>query len=241
MKGKINFKLLTLHSKLVLITSSILIIGGSIFFLLFEYNNGNTIAQYSIKEKVYTAIFQSITARTAGFNTVAIDKLSGCTLVILMLLMFIGGSPGSTAGGIKTTTAAILFAIARAKILGISRIYAFSRTFPVELIEKAVTITVVAVLIISMGATLIYYSEYPYTPAKDTESFFIRSVFEATSAFGTVGLSTGITSNLNAFSKIILIVLMYVGRLGPLTLALALTEREIKSRIEYAEESVMIG
>jgi trk system potassium uptake protein TrkH len=221
--------------------SAFLILFGAILIMFFEYNNLATIGGFSFKEKVYCAFFQSITARTAGFNTIAIDKLSGCSLVILIVLMFIGGSPGSTAGGIKTTTAAILFAIARAKILGIAKIHAFARTFPTELVEKAVTITVVAVIIVSIGAVLIYYSEYPYTPAKDTESFFIRSVFEATSAFATVGLSTGITPTLNAFGKIVLIVLMYIGRIGPLTLALALTEREIKSRIEYAEESVMIG
>lgn len=240
-RKKFTFKLLTLHTKIVITTTFILIISGAIALLFFEYNNTSTIEHFSLKGKIYSVIFQSITSRTAGFNTIAIDKLSGCSLVILILLMFIGGSPGSTAGGIKTTTAAILYSIARAKISGIAKLFAFSRTFPMELIEKAVTITVVAVILISTGAILIFYSEYPYVPVNDTESFFIKSLFEATSAFGTVGLSTGITSSLNNFSKIILIILMYIGRLGPLTLALALTERELKSRIEYAEESVMIG
>lgn len=240
-RQKFNFKLLSLHTKIVISTTFMLIISGAIALLFFEYNNTSTIAHFNLKGKIYSVIFQSITARTAGFNTIAIDKLSGCSLVVLILLMFIGGSPGSTAGGIKTTTAAILFAIARAKIAGVARVFAFSRTFPIEFIEKAVTITVVAVILISIGAVLIFYSEYPYVPVNDSESFFIKSLFEATSAFGTVGLSTGITSSLNIISKIALIVLMYIGRLGPLTLALALTEREIKSRIEYAEENIMIG
>lgn len=238
-RRRFSFKLLTLHSKLVISTTLLLIILGAGLIYFFELYN--TLEFLTLKEKILVAFFQSITARTAGFNTIDIGKLSGCSLIILIVMMFIGGSPGSTAGGIKTTTAAILYAIAKSKIKGSDKVFIFSRTIPKDVIEKAITISVVSLVFISFVSLLIYFSEYPYMPVEASGSFYLKSLFESVSAFGTVGLSTGITSKLNDFSKILIIILMYIGRLGPLTIAIAFGSREVKSRIEFAEENVMVG
>ncbi len=221
----------SLHSKTVISMTIILILIGIFFLGIFEYNN--ILIEKNIGNKFLIVYYQSITARTAGFNTVSIFNLSNGSLLILILLMFIGGSPGSTAGGIKTTTFSIVFFVIRSFFQGKDKVVAFYRTIKNEIIQKTLTIFILALSVNFVGFLLIL--------AKEGDNFsFISILFEVVSAFGTVGLSTGITPLLSTFSKIIIILLMFLGRIGPLTLAISLIKKET-GIINYPEENVSVG
>ncbi|MGA1868834.1 MAG: TrkH family potassium uptake protein [bacterium] len=216
---------LSLHSWTVLTTSLILIIGGAILMFSFQLLQGNSIS-------LLHAFFQSITCRTAGFNTLDISMLSRSTLLIMIFLMFIGGSPGSTAGGIKTTTFAILIFILLFGTTNFDDITARGRTIPQDIIYHALLIFVLSFFWVFIGLIFLVIVQ--------KQESFISLLFEIVSAFGTVGLSTGITSYLEYSSKIVIIATMFTGRLGSLSIFSLFLHKE-QTKIRYAEENILIG
>jgi len=223
---------LSLHSKLVITTTAILLAAGTLMILFLEYSNPKTLGPLSFGHKILASYFQSVTHRTAGFNTVDIGSMFAPTLIITMFLMFIGASPGGTGGGIKTTTFAVLIGTIRATLMGLKDTVMFRRRVPHETVRRAFTITTLAVFVVVGAALLLEYFE---------KFTLMESAFEVFSAFGTVGLSMGITPKLSSIGKIIIIVVMFIGRVGPLSLALSLLIQQKEPRIEYPKESISIG
>lgn len=231
-------KRLSLHAKIALITTFCLIIAGAACFYFMEMNN--VLKDADTKTALLASFFQSITARTAGFNTVDIGVLTNSTLLILILLMFIGASPGSTGGGIKTTSFSLLLLLVFSRLKGSENVNVANRTIPKEVIEKTISIVLAAVFFVCLVASvLLFFGETEATPSASRHKF-VEYLFETVSAFGTVGLSMGITSQLNDIQKAAIIFMMFVGRVGPLTLAFALYSAR-KKGITYAEETVMVG
>lgn len=223
-------RILSIHTKLVLVTSAVLIIVG--FLLIFFIEFDGAFLNLPLTGKLWGALFQSVTPRTAGFNTVPIATLSTITLTIIIILMFIGASPGSTGGGIKTSTFAILLLSLGNILRGKEDIEVFKRKIPSTIVYKAMAIAVATLLLlISIFLLLLAFEEQPFLPL----------LFESVSAFGTVGLSMGITPDLTIIGKLLIIILMYGGRIGPLTLGFALTRVLRRGKVEYPEAKVMIG
>jgi trk system potassium uptake protein TrkH len=228
---------LSLHVRMVLWTTVMLIASGGLLVFLLE-------RRYALQalpwhEKLFTALFQSITARTAGFNTLDIPQLGGATLFILIMLMFVGASPGSCGGGIKTTSLAVMGAILRNKIRGKTSVSIFHRTLPEETVSRALSIFILAVVTITAGLIVLLMTQMG--AEYSSREYFLPYLFEAVSAFGTVGLSMGVTSTLSSVGKIVIILLMLLGRVGLLTVAYVVTRRERTTLFKYAEEKVMIG
>lgn len=223
---------LSLHAKLALKTSLILILIGFIIIFLIESNNPSTLRALSFPEKVYGSIFQSVTARTAGFNTIHIGSMQNATLLLIIILMFIGASPGSTGGGVKTTTFGLLLLYVWSSLKGKEEIQIFKRRISQDIIPKVLT-----VITLSLGLVIVMTILLSYVEGED----FIKVLFEVVSAFGTVGLSTGITSSLSVAGKIIIIITMFTGRIGPLGLALSLIQKREPEMIRYPEEKIMVG
>jgi len=230
---------LTLHTEVVLSTTAILIIGGAIGIWLFERNN--TLEQLPVGEQVMASFFQSITARTAGFNTLDYSMLTNTSLFLTMILMFIGASPGSCGGGVKTSTVAIVASMFRGGLKSRHTVNIFQRTIPERTISKALAIIMLSFVFVTIMTFLLMAAEVSSVPHRGGGGTFMELFFEVMSAFGTVGLSTGITSNLSPVGKIIIVFTMLAGRLGPLTLAMALGPGEKKGRFQYAEENVVVG
>ena len=237
LKGK--QKRLSVHTKIVIITTAILILSGAILFYIFERNY--IIKDVPILHKILASLFQSVTPRTAGFNTVDIGLLTNPTILLLITLMFIGASPGSTGGGVKTTSAAILGMLIWSRVKGNEEVNVFNRTIPREIIGRTISIIfasafsvafIWSVLLIAGGGNLL---------PSESRHFFVEYLFDTVSAFGTVGLSMGITPKLNDLQKYALILMMFAGRVGPLTLAFSLSRGGGKRGITYAEEGVMVG
>lgn len=224
---------LSLHSKLAIRISLILILTGFIVIFFIESNNPLTLGSLNFSEKIYGSIFQSVTARTAGFNTIDIGSMQNATLFLIIILMFIGASPSSTGGGIKTTTFGLLILYTWSSLTGKEGVHLFKRRASLDIIPKALTvITLCLTLVIAMTILLSYVEE------KD----FIKILFEVVSAFGTVGLSTGITSSLSIAGKIIIIITMFTGKIGPLGLALSLLiQKREPEIIKYPEEKIIVG
>jgi trk system potassium uptake protein TrkH len=221
---------LTVHTKLVITLTVILILVGAVLFFILEQKN--SMATYTMGEKATASLFQAITARTAGFNTVSIGSLANPAAFLLMILMFIGASPGSTGGGVKTSTIGLLIGTVRSILKGRTNTELFRRTIPQDQVNRALAVIFIACGVISLSAFALMSVE-----AKP----FADSLFETISAFGTVGLSRGITPGLSTGGKIIIMMTMVAGRIGPLTLALALAERETRGEYEYPHEYVMLG
>jgi trk system potassium uptake protein TrkH len=231
----INFrkgKKLTLHTKIVLIMTGVLIITGAVLFFLFEFGNPETIGNKPLGTKIMSSFFQSITARTAGFNTVPTGRLTQFSLFFLTILMFIGASPGGTGGGVKTTTFAVVTSGAISSLRGRAQNLLFKKRLPEGIFSRALTIIFTSIIIIVFSTIGIMIFE---------KCSLSEALFEVTSAFGTVGLSTGLTSSLTIPSKVILILCMYIGRIGLSTLALALAMRTSIDRAIHPEENVTIG
>ncbi len=230
---------ISVHSKLVLTLTVVLVVAGTLGFLLCEWNHAMT--GLSLPAKLLAAFFQSVTARTAGFNTLDFGKMANVTLLFTILLMFIGAASGSTGGGIKVNTLGVLFALSRSRLRGEEATSIFRRTLTAETVGRAISVFVVAVIVIYAATMALTVSELGTTIHEESRGLFLELLFEVVSAFGTVGLSVGITSKLSTLGKLILVVVMFVGRLGPLSIAVALSGREPRSKIQYAEENVMIG
>ncbi len=221
----------SLHSKLVLSVSAVLIAASSLIFLGLEWDQ--SLKMFNLKEKILASLFQVITPRTAGFNTLNLTSLGPASVLLLLLLMFIGASPGSTGGGVKTSTFGVVFAFVRSRIAARESVHLFYRTIPYENVVKAFTI-------ISLSLTLIFISSF--VVLFNQPGILMRDVFfEVFSAFGTVGLSLGITPQLSSLSKIFIVITMYAGRVGPLTLLYAFSRRKALGKFEYVEEKLMIG
>ena len=235
-RGRI--RVLSLHSRLVLRVTFYLIVLGGALFSLSEIRNalhGN-----SLSSSLLVSLFQSISARTCGFNTIDIGILSNSTLLLLMVLMFIGASPGSTGGGVKTTSFALMMLIIWNKIKGQEEVNVFNRTISKEILTRTVAIIIASVLIIFIVVSFLLVTNLDQDGSPgDSRHYFIIYLFEAISAFGTVGLSMGITPELGTMQKAAIIVLMFVGRIGPITLAYTWYSK--KTGLVYAEESVMVG
>lgn len=221
---------LGLQSKVAIRASLFLIITGAVMILFSEIRG--QFHNLSWYERILASYFQSVTTRTAGFNTINMEILSNGTLFIMIILMFIGASPGSTGGGIKTTTAAILFSTARAWLKGKERPELYERSIPNDLVQKSLAIVFISQLIIVVIAFALFMTE---------NAPFVNILFEVVSAFGTVGLSTGLTPDLSGSGKLLITLMMYIGRIGPLTMALAVGQRMVKIHYYYPEERVMIG
>lgn len=233
-------KSLSLHTRLVLVTTGLLILTGTVLFWLFEVNN--TLANRSFYDQCLISFFQSITPRTAGFNTVDIGSLTDSCLYVLLLLMFVGASPGSTGGGIKTATLAVLTALVWNKLRGKTHVHAFRRTIPYEIVMRSFSLYMLSVFAILTIHMLMLFSEMATPSLQHERGYFLSYLFETVSAFGTVGLSMGITPALNGLSKLLLSTLMLMGRVGILTFAYILVRKEAPQfQFYYSEEKVMIG
>ncbi len=224
-------KRVSLQSKTALSVSFYLIVLGAI--LLFFFEKDGIISAMSVPQKIWNSIFQSVTARTAGFNTLPIGEMSAPSMMVMIFLMFIGASPGSTGGGIKTCTFAVFIATVYAMMKSKKRVDFFKRSIPRQVIREAIVIFFLALSWVFVFTLLIVFFQ------KDLP--FLKALFEVASAFGTVGLSTGVTSSLNGFSKLCLIVTMFAGKIGPLTLALAVAFRERSDKYTFPEENIMVG
>ena len=231
-RTKKSFGVFSLHTKLVLVTTATLLAFGTLMFALFEYINPNTLSDIPFFEKLLSALFQSATVRTAGFYTFSQEGMTASSKILSMFLMFVGGSSGSTAGGIKTVTFAVLCLCAISVMRGKGEVTAFGRRIATYAIMKSVAVLVFAMFLVSVGAVLV---------SGTNNLDMIDCAFESISAFSTTGLSTGITSGLNVLSKAVLIALMYFGRVGLLTLSIGLLAGHKKAKISYPEGKTIIG
>lgn len=218
------------QTKAVLLTTAVLILGGIGLFLIFE--NNNLFAEMSIGDKLLSALFCTVTPRTAGFNTVDTASLSSGGLFATIVLMFIGGSPGSTAGGVKTTTVFVIILYIRSYLLRQKDCVAFRRRMDTEAVKKASIVVFINLLLAITGSMIILSVQS--LPLPDV-------LFEVFSAGGTVGMSTGITRQLNGISRIVVMILMFCGRMGSLTFAMSFTERRKSEVIRYPEEQITVG
>ncbi len=229
---------MSLHSRIVLSMTVTLIVIGWFFFAMFEWNQ--TLDHLPVWEKLSNSLFMSITPRTAGFNTVDYAKTADSTNFLTILLMFVGGSPGSTAGGIKTTTLTLILLAAISRFRGAEIVSVAGRSVPPQTVQRAIGLAVVAFGIVTASIFVYTASELPHQ--SHTGEYFLRYMFEAASAFNTVGLSMGVTPGLTSLGKVITILLMFVGRVGPLTFASALsdgTSAQVE-RFRYAYENVVV-
>jgi trk system potassium uptake protein TrkH len=230
---------LSLHTRLVLWTSGTLIVGGALLIGLLE--SGAAFAGIGFGESFLTALFQSITARTAGFNTIDLNQFRLPTLFLVMFLMFVGASPGSAGGGIKTTSLALFVAILHSRLKGDQHTNVFRRTIPDEAATKALALVMLAILLIGTAIFALLAIQHPGVAANQSMGGFLNYAFEAVSAFGTVGLSLGATGQLLPLGKVTIILLMFIGRVGLLTVAFTIARRTRPDAVRYSQENIMIG
>ena len=227
---------ISLQTKIVFMVTAILILAGILGVFIFE--NNYTLSAMPAKEKFLSCLFTSITPRTAGFNVLETGALMPTTLFMIIILMFIGASPGSTGGGIKTVTLGILLAALYSMFYNKDRVDLFGKTIPRRTFRNAILIIFLSFGLVMLSAFLLSITEN--ADAKSA-NYFLSILFESTSAFGTVGLSTGITPRLTSLGKLIIIITMFIGRVGPLTLAVAVAMRKEKADYSYPEENLAIG
>jgi len=230
---------LHLHTKVVLVTTGVLVLGGAAGVWAFEARNA--LAGLPWHEQVLACLFQSVTARTAGFNTLDYATLTNTTLFLSILLMFIGASPGSCGGGIKTSTFAVVFGLFRDRLRARERVSLFRRTVPEETVGRAVAIVMASFTFVTLATFALLATELGSVPHGEAGGTFLEILFETVSAFGTVGLSTGVTPDLTVPGRLLVTFVMFVGRVGPLTLAMAVGRKREPGRFLYAEENLMVG
>ena len=230
-----NFKKLRLHSKLVIVFTAILLLGGTLIVLLVEWSNPATLGPMIFFQKLQAAFFQSVTLRTAGFNTIDQASLLPATKMISVILMFIGASPASTGGGVKTSTMAVLCLNVRMVARGRTEIAAFHRTINRETMQRALAIVMIGLCVL--------LGEIFALTILEPQAQFLDLAFECASALGTVGVSSVGTPTLGGVSRFLLILAMYIGRVGPLTLTLALGHKQAQTKdaFRYPEERVLVG
>ena len=232
-KKKRHFRFLTLHSKIAISVTACLIVSGMIAFLLFEYNNPLTIQEYSFAEKIEASFFQSVTTRTAGFATIPQENLTDSSAIVSLILMFIGGSPVGTAGGIKTVTFLVLVATAISVIRNRRSANVFGRQIAEEAIRKAVGVFVMSFCVVAVSTILLSYV---------TNSDFMNVIYETVSATATVGLTRNLTPSLNTSGKLIITIAMFLGRVGPISLAVALNKNKGSENIvSNPVEDIVVG
>lgn len=230
---------LSLHTRLVLLGTAGLLVFGTVSFLVLEQDNA--LAGLSWYEQVLPAFFHSTTCRTAGFNTVEVARLTNATLFISILLMMIGAAPCSTGGGFKVSTMMVLGVLSRDKLRGYDTARVARRTIPEQIIDRSIAAVLLFTLIIVVGLTVLLAMEDAVRPDHISHRRFLSCLFEIVSALGTVGLSMGLTTELGDGGRILLIVLMFIGRLGPISLFIAVSRTRRDTRLEYAKEDVLIG
>ncbi|MGO1580991.1 MAG: TrkH family potassium uptake protein [Peptoniphilaceae bacterium] len=229
-----RFNNYNVHTKMVLIMTVILLVIGTLSFFLIEYSNPSTIGNYSLRDKFLMSLFQSTTTRTAGFNSINISKMQDSSALIMIILMFIGGASASTAGGIKVSTFGVLLFSALSVVRGDRKIVFAKRNIPISTVLKALTILFICmglVLFVALGLSIVESGRFT----------FLDILFESVSAFGTVGITRGITDSLHDASKIILSLTMFMGRVGPTTLAVGIMKKRKVSNIKYAEGNIIVG
>ncbi|MBF2067911.1 MAG: ATPase [Calothrix sp. C42_A2020_038] len=226
-------RVLSLDFKVAITTTFMLLIIGTIAFFLVEVKNPQTLSNFNFSDKLLLAWFQSVTPRTAGFNTIDIAGMTNAGLFITIALMFIGASPGGTGGGIKTTTLRVLTSCTRAVLQGKEEVLLYERRISLTLIIKAVGVLIGSIATVIIATILIALT--------DPEVPFIQLLFEVVSAFATVGLSMGITASVTTGAKLILIATMYIGRVGVLLLMSAILGDPSPSRVHYPEENLLVG
>lgn len=227
------FRSLTLHSKIVLSSTVVLIFGGALLILIFEYKNPSTIGSLNLFDQIQISLFQSITTRTAGFASIPQENLTNASTLICLVLMFIGGSPVGTAGGIKTITIVSLVAVAIASIKNKKEVVLFNRNLSREVTKKAVAVFCMSFIIMFTSTILLSLT---------TDRSVADILYETVSATATVGLSRNLTSSLNMWGKLIIIFTMYFGRIGPISMAIAFkSKKEESNLINNPTEDVSIG
>lgn len=226
-----RFSAFMLHAKLVLVTTALLLALGTILILALEYNHA--LASLPPGAKFLAAFFQSVTPRTAGFNTIDLTTLHVATQFILIILMFIGASPASTGGGIKTSSLAVIVLSVVATLQGKESPEVFRRRIPHRQVTRALTLAILAATLVMTVTLLLSITE--------EGKGFLAILFETTSAFGTVGLSLGVTPSLSPVGRVLIILTMFLGRVGPLTIAYALAEKGIRTRLRVPEEKILVG
>jgi trk system potassium uptake protein len=232
-------KRLSVHTRIVLITTGFLIISGALLFYLFE--RSFIVKDMDLSNTVLVSVFQAVSPRTCGFNTVDLGLLTNEAILLIMILMFIGASPGSTGGGVKTTSAALLFLMIWNRFKGHDEVNVFNRTIPKEILTRTISIIIASAFSVSLITSVLLLAGSANLPPLENRHFFVEYLFETISAFGTVGLSMNVTPKLNEIQKLAVIIMMFAGRVGPLTLAFSLSAVSSKREITYAEETVMVG
>ncbi len=230
---------LQLNTKIAILVTGVLIVFGFIFFFISEYSNPLTIGNLPLKDKIFASLFMSVSPRTAGFATVSQAGLETASKFMTVIFMFIGGSPSGTAGGIKTVTLAVLFISVLSVIRGKESIEVFHKRIPTELLQRALAVFFLLLLTVISAVIALSFTERN----SDIQLTFMDLLYEVTSAVGTVGLSTGVTPHLTVAGKIIISLAMFMGRIGPITSAVALTMKfsAAKNKIQYPDEKVLIG
>ncbi len=232
-KKQRRFRFLTLHSKIVLSVTVSLIIAGAVLFFIFEYDNPLTMKNYSFMEKIEASLFQSVTTRTAGFATIPQENLTNSSAIVSLMLMFIGGSPVGTAGGIKTVTFLVLFATMVCVIRNKRTVDVFNRQISEQAIKKAMAVFCTSFSVVMLSTLLL---------SAVTDAAFLDVIYESVSATATVGLTRNFTATLNVLGKIIIIATMYFGRVGPISLAVAFNiKKGSKNIIENPVEEISVG
>ncbi len=232
-----RFRNLSMHAKVVLTGSAALLFGGALLFLLFERDNPATMGGLTAPEKTLAALFQSVTCRTAGFNTIPQDAMTDAGKLLSSALMLIGGGPAGTAGGIKLTTVAVLLLTTHACIRNLKDTEVFGRRLPAAAVRRALALSLIAFVILFVALTAICVAEQGRNPGLG----FLDHLYEAASALGTAGLSTGLTAVASTFTRAVLCAMMYLGRAGIMTIALAIGGRTEEPPIRYPEGNIMIG
>jgi trk system potassium uptake protein TrkH len=228
------------QTKAVLLTTFILIVSGAVIFAFLERHSLKQ--GQSLSHLILVPLFQSITCRTAGFNTVDIGSLKDVTLVMLLFLMFFGASPGSCGGGVKTTTLALLSAFTVCRIKQMPRVNMFKKSIPQDTLTQSVSLVLVALAVIAMVVFMLLLDGVAPDPTGvQSPRAFLECLFETVSAFGTVGLSMGITPKLTIWGKSWIVLMMVIGRVGILTFSYIIVGSEKAGGIEYSEENMMIG
>lgn len=230
---------LHLHSKVMMLGTAALILLGTLAFLILEWDN--SLEEMPLGKRLLVALFQSVTCRTAGFNTVDLASLTNATLLVMILLMAIGAGPCSTGGGMKVSTLMVLLLRTWSSFRGHLGVSVFRRTIPVKALAEATTTALLfAVVATAALACLLMFEQTP-VPHRATDGSFLDAQFEVVSALGTVGLSTGMTPKLSAMGRVIIIIVMFFGRLGPISVFVAISRSERRRPLEYVREEPLIG